>query len=460
MIDLGINNIHSEEDKADDSIYKWRTPRRDEFWRKIPEWAGVSSAEFGSEDWQERNSITSPEKLQSVLGALVSDGFVADILEGLQRAPMVMRLSPYILSLINWNSPYDDPIRRQFLPVASQKEEDHPLTKFDSTHEQADSPAPGLTHRYYDRVLFLSTDICPVYCRFCTRSYAIGLDTEKVQKLAFSSNRARWNQCFDYIRSNPQIEDVVISGGDVFRLKPAMITEIAEALLKISHVRRLRFATKGLAVLPMKITSNKEWLNALTKASQIGRSLFKEVVIHTHFNTPNEITGFTEDALKVLFERGIPVRNLNVMLRGVNDNEETMTLLCRYLTWLNVRPYYSYMCDMVVGIEDLRFPLAKGVGIEKYVRGSLSGPYTPQFVVDPPGGCGKRTVHSYELYDQESGLSVYSAPSVKAGKLFVYADPLRSLSTEMQRYWMKPQGPEEIIRDLLKRLNAQIEDLE
>jgi lysine 2,3-aminomutase len=251
----------------------------------------------------------------------------------------------------------------------------------------------------------------------------------------------------------------VISGGDVFRLKAEQISLIAETLLAIPHVKRLRFATKGLAVLPMKIIGDSDWLNALAKAAEAARRMFKEVVLHTHFNHPNEITGFTEDALNALFIRGIAVRNLSVMLRGVNDDVDTMLMLCRRLTWMNVRPYYSYMCDMVVGIEDLRFPLSKGLEIEKGVRGALSGPYTPLFVVDPPGGCGKRSVHSFELYDKESGLSIYSAPSVKARQLFLYADPLHSLSSQAATAWLEPTKAKEFILRALANIGATVEDL-
>jgi lysine 2,3-aminomutase len=209
----------------------------------------------------------------------------------------------------------------------------------------------------------------------------------------------------------------------------------------------------------MKILGDSDWLDALTKAAEDARRMFKEVVLHTHFNHPNEITGLTEDALNTLFGRGISVRNLSVMLRGVNDDVNTMTMLCRRLTWMNVRPYYSYMCDMVVGIEDLRFPLSKGLEIERGVRGALSGPYTPLFVVDPPGGCGKRNVHSYELYDKESGLSIYSAPSVKARQLFLYADPLHSLSSEVAAAWLQPKEARGFVSRALASIGASEKDL-
>ena len=170
---------------------------------------------------------------------------------------MAVRVSPYMIASIDWTRPYEDPIRRQFIPVASKLLPDHPRLTLDSLHEQDDSPVQGLIHRYVDKALFLPLQTCPVYCRFCTRSYAIGPDTANVDKTPLAKTTELWKQAFEYIAERPEIEDIVISGGDVYQLAPKNITLIGEALLAIPHIRRLRFATKGLAVMPMKILTDR-----------------------------------------------------------------------------------------------------------------------------------------------------------------------------------------------------------
>jgi lysine 2,3-aminomutase len=348
---------------------------------------------------------------------------------------MAMRLSPYLLALMDWDDPYACPLRRQFIPVGSQFCEDHPQLDLDSLHEQADSPVPGLTHRYGDKVLFLPLNTCPVYCRYCTRSYSVGPDTGEVEKAALRVDYSRWRRAFAYLASRPEVEDVVVSGGDAYNLRPDQVEAIGLTLLGIPHVRRIRFATKGLAVMPQKVLSHPEWVDAVTRVAEHGRKKHKEVAIHTHFSHPAEVTWVSQKATGLLYERGITVRNQCVLLRGVNDTVETMALLVRRLSYVNVHPYYVYLCDMVRGVEDLRTSLAAAERVEKGVRGVTAGFNTPTFVCDTPGGGGKRCLHSYEHYDRETGVAVYTAPSVKPGTFFVFCDPLHSLGEESRRRW-------------------------
>ena len=163
---------------------------------------------------------------------------------------MSIRVSPYLLSLIDWSDAYNDPLRRQFVPVASRLFPDHPKLTLDSLHEQADAPVPGLTHRYPDKALFLALDTCPVYCRFCTRSYAVGVDTDEVEKVSLKATEDRWDRAFRYISERPELEDIVVSGGDSYQLKARQITLIGNRLLELPNIRRIRLATKGPAVMP------------------------------------------------------------------------------------------------------------------------------------------------------------------------------------------------------------------
>ncbi|HEV7559602.1 MAG TPA: KamA family radical SAM protein, partial [Kofleriaceae bacterium] len=343
-------------------------------------------------------------------------------------------VSPYLLSLIDWSDPYNDPLRRQFVPVASKLLPDHPKLTLDSLHEQADAPVPGLTHRYPDKALFLALDTCPVYCRFCTRSYAVGVDTDEVEKVSLKATEDRWDRAFQYISERVELEDIVVSGGDSYQLKARQITLIGNKLLEMPNIRRIRFATKGPAVMPMKLITDHEWLDALTGVVERGRKLHKEVVLHTHFNHPNEITAITKRALDGVFERGIITRNQSVLQRHVNDSVATMQLLVKRLGHCQVQPYYVYVHDLVKGVEDLRTTLQTALDIEKAVRGVTAGFHTPTFVVDAPGGGGKRVAHSFEHYDRETGISVFAAPSVKPG-FFVYFDPVDTLEPHVQARW-------------------------
>ncbi len=360
--------------------------------------------------------------------------FYADVAEGFQCAPMSIRVSPYLLSLIDWADPYNDPLRRQFVPVASKLFPDHPKLTLDSLHEQADAPVPGLTHRYPDKALFLVLDTCPVYCRFCTRSYAVGVDTDNVEKVSLKATEERWERAFRYMAERPELEDIVVSGGDSYQLKARQITLIGNRLLELPNIRRIRFATKGPAVMPMKLLTDTEWVDALTAVVERGRKLHKEVVLHTHFNHPSEITAITKRALDAMFERNVIVRNQSVLQRGVNDSIATMQLLVKRLGHCQVHPYYVYVHDLVKGVEDLRTTLQTALDIEKAVRGVTAGFHTPTFVVDAPGGGGKRVAHSFEHYDRDTGISVFSAPSVKPG-YFLYFDPVDTLVPEVQKRW-------------------------
>ena len=425
-----------------------------EFWRGIPAYKDVDEATFLDHGWQYRHSVKTVDELAETVQDLVTPQFLEDLRTGFHRAPMNVRVSPYAMALINWADPYDDPIRTQFIPLASRLLPDHPKLSLDSLHELEDAPIPGLTHRYVDKALFLPTNVCPVYCRFCTRSYAIGGDTDVVEKAELATDPKRWQQAYDYIASRPELQDIVISGGDMYQLPAKSLKKIGDALLDISNVRRMRFATKGPAILPSKILTDTAWTEALISVVDRGRTMGKDVVLHTHFNSPNEITWITEKAMRLLFERGVFVRNQSVLIRGVNDNQETMRLLVKRLGYLNVHPYYVYMHDMVKGVEDLRTTIQTAIEIEKFVRGSTAGYNTPLFLCDAPGGGGKRDVHSFDYYDRENGIAVYSAPSVKPGQWFLYYDPIDQLSKDAQARWKDPATQDKMIADAVAKAEA------
>lgn len=229
---------------------------------------------------------------------------------------------------------------------------------------------------------------------------------------------------FEYIESHPTVQDVVVSGGDSYYLLPEQLTAIGRRLLSMPNIKRIRIASKGLAACPMRmIDPDDDWADALIRLSDFGRSVGKSVALHTHFNHAREVTWITELAARKLFGAGVIVRNQTVLLRGVNDSVAAISKLIRRLADLNIQPYYVYQGDIVQGLDDLRTPLSTIIDIEKHVRGTIAGFMTPTFVVDLPGGGGKRSVTSYKSYDEATGVSTWTAPGVKGEQLFEYHDP-------------------------------------
>jgi len=429
-----------------------RNYRNDDFWKIIPAWAAVTRGEFSSHLWQMKHSIRKVEQVKKALGARLSEEIYNDILAGQKITPMNIRITPYIFALIDWENPKDDPLRKQFLPLGSQFLEDHPYKMEDSLSEDVDSPVPMLTHRYPDKVLFLPTTLCPVYCSYCTRSRIIGGSTETMEKETYGANQKKWDDVFAYLMKSPLVEDVVVSGGDAMMLTGKQIRYIGENLLKIPHIRRIRLATKGIAIFPQKVLTDDDWFGAVKEIHKLGQAFGKQVVIHTHFSSPREITKWSQMAMDRIFNAGIIVRNQAVLQAGVNDKVDTMVLMTRQLGHMNIQPYYVYMHDMVQGCEHFRTTLREGVEIEKAVRGTTAGFNTPTFVCDLPGGGGKRHVASYEYYDEENGISVWSAPYVKPGQHFTYFDPIHKLSEAAQKRWYNEGDRKKMIDEALGKV--------
>ncbi|XP_014560154.1 hypothetical protein COCVIDRAFT_23607 [Bipolaris victoriae FI3] len=412
------------------------------YWSHIPSWKDVSNDEFVSYRWQLRNTVSDKHKLYKFLDEVLPErlgsteneqlkrirtksNFIEDAIAAIKLVPMSIRLTPHVLSLVDWNNPLDDPIRRQFLPLRSGIIPDHKYLELDSLHEEQDSPVPGLVHRYPGRALFLATSICPVYCRFCTRSYAVGGNTDTVSKKPQKPSRKRWEVVFEHIANDESLQDIVVSGGDSYFLQPDHVREIGDRLLDIPHIKRVRFASKGLAVAPGRILDDSDpWTDSLIAVSNKGREMGKQVCLHTHINHANEITWITRLAANKLFKHGVIVRNQSVLLKGVNNTFTALSDLIKSLADINIQPYYVYQCDMVQGIEDLRTPLHEIIDLDKQIRGTLSGFMMPAFVIDLPGGGGKRLVSTYEKY--EHGIATYKAPGLPGAKgemTYTYHDP-------------------------------------
>ena len=319
--------------------------------------------------WQVKNRIETYEQLSQYFT------FEPEEAEGIKKAlaKFRMAITPYYLSLIDPNDPYD-PIRRQAIPQGAECNI-APADLNDPLHEDEDSPAPGLTHRYPDRVLFLITDMCSMYCRHCTRRRFAGQKDDE-------SPSERIEKCLAYIEKTPQVRDVLLSGGDALMVSDKKLEYIIQRLRAIPHVEIVRIGSRTPVVCPQRITP--ELCDMLKK--------YHPIWLNTHFNHPNEFTPEAEAALARLANAGIPLGNQTVLLRGVNDCVHVMKKLMHELVRNRVRPYYIYQCDLSMGLEHFRTPVSKGIEIIENLRGHTSGYAVPTFVVDAPGGGGKTPV--------------------------------------------------------------------
>jgi len=326
----------------------------------------VADQEWNDWKWQIRNRIVNLEQLRKHISLTPEEE------EGVQESLKMLRMAitPYYLSLIDPDDP-DCPIRKQAIPTKKETYRS-PADLLDPLHEDEDSPVPGLTHRYPDRVLFLITDQCSMYCRHCTRRRFAGQKDHE-------ATGDRIQECINYIARTPQVRDVLLSGGDPLTMSDTRLESIIARLRDIPHVEIIRIGTRTPVVCPQRITP--ELMTMLRK--------YHPIWINTHFNHPNEVTATSRAACEMMADAGIPVGNQSVLLRGVNDCVHIMKDLVHKLVLMRVRPYYIYQCDLSMGLEHFRTPVSKGIEIIEGLRGHTSGYAVPTFVVDAPGGGGK-----------------------------------------------------------------------
>lgn len=343
----------------------------------------VTDEQWNDWKWQVKNRIETLDQLKQYvqLTPEEEDG-VRSVLSTLRMA-----ITPYYLSLIDPNNP-KDPVRRQCIPtVLETHKADADL--LDPLHEDEDSPVPGLTHRYPDRVLFLITDMCSMYCRHCTRRRFAGQKDDE-------SPQDRIEKALEYIERTPEVRDVLLSGGDALMVSDAKLEYIISRLRAIPHVEIVRLGTRTPVVCPQRITP--ELCEMLKK--------YHPIWINTHFNHPNEVTPEAIEACNRLANAGVPLGNQSVLLRGVNDCVHVMKKLVHCLVKMRVRPYYIYQCDLSMGLEHFRTPVSKGIEIIEGLRGHTSGYAVPTFVVDAPGGGGKTPVMPQYVISQAPGKVV------------------------------------------------------
>lgn len=335
-----------------------------------PQWKDVPTAQWEDWRWQMQHAVRTTRQLAELLPLPVKG--LAD-LERLE-SKYKLALPPYYLSLIDVNDPYGDPIGLQSLPHLAETLDDSTEELEDPLEEDQDSPVPGLTHRYPDRVLLITTPVCSMYCRFCTRK-RVTMDREGWDAPSHDELRM-----IEYIRQHPEIHDCILSGGDSLMLPPAKLRWFLTSLAEIPHVDVIRVGTRVPVTLPQKLF-DQQWIDILHETGKVW--------VQTHFNHPREITPEAARGCRNLINAGLPINNHAVLLKGVNDALPTMRDLMRGLLRIKVRPYYLFHCDPVTGAGHFRTSVWKGLEIMEGLRGHMSGLGVPTYVIDGLYGAGK-----------------------------------------------------------------------
>src|SRR3989338_1344509 len=342
-----------------------------------------------------KKSIVNDEQLCAIFKDKVSIS-AEDIEKVVKKYPM--SINPYYLSLIKKQ---DDAIWNQCIPDI--KEIDDNFGMEDPLHEETDSPVPGLTHRYPDRVLLLVSNRCAMYCRFCTRKRKVGMPYKTMSREDILKG-------IEYIKEHKEIRDVLLSGGDPLLLDDSELEFIIKSIREIRHVEIIRIGTRVPCTLPQRITQE---LCAMLKK-------YHPIYINTHFNHPNEITPISKRACEMLADAGIPLGNQSVLLKGINDNPAIMKKLVQKLLAIRVKPYYIYQADLTKGTNHFRTKVNEGIDVIKSLRGFTSGMCVPHFVIDAPGGGGKIPITpNYVVKEEGSSIKLKNYE----GKEFTYIEP-------------------------------------
>jgi lysine 2,3-aminomutase len=424
-------------------------------WRRLPGWRDVTEAQWADAQWQRVNCVKNIRQLRAVFGGLLTDDFYDDLQrDQAERATMSLLIPPQMINTMVPDAvPADDtfradPVRRYMLPVFSDRDPEwpsHPHSSRDSLHEHEMWAVEGLTHRYPTKVLAEVLPTCPQYCGHCTRMDLVGNSTPQVQKLKFGLKPVdRLDAMIDYLKRNPGVRDVVVSGGDVANMPWRNLESFVMRLLDIETVRDIRLATKALMGMPQHWLQN-DVVEGLERVARTAARRGVNLAIHTHVNHVNSVTPLVAQAAKTALEVGVrDVRNQGVLMRGVNATQADLLDLCFALQGeANVLPYYFYMCDMIPNSEHWRVSVAEAQALQHGIMGYLPGYATPRIVCDVPY-VGKRWVHQIEEYDRERGVS-YWTKNYRTGielddpealtRTYEYYDPIHTLPAAGQQWW-------------------------
>jgi len=340
--------------------------QRDNWYAGQGRWSDVPASDWNDWHWQLRNRITTLAQLETLLE--LSPQERAGCLFAAHK--LALAITPHFFNLIDPQDP-NCPVRRQVIPHIDESVV-APGESADPVGEEGTMPVPGIVHRYPDRVLFLVTDRCASYCRYCTRSRLVS----NAQSYDF---HPELEQGLQYNAAHPEVRDVLISGGDPLLLSDAKIDALLGRLRAIPHVEFIRMGSRIPVFLPQRITP--ELAAIFRKHGPIWMSI--------HTNHPKEITRELAEACERLSLAGVPLGNQSVLLNGINDTPEIMKSLVHRLLMMRVRPYYLYACDLIEGSTHFRAPIQKGIDIIRALRGHTTGYGVPQLTIDGPGGGGK-----------------------------------------------------------------------
>lgn len=376
-------------------------------------WSDVPSSLWDDWKWQLKNRVTRLDQLEDRI-ALTPEERAGVRLAG---SKLAMGITPHFFNLIERDNP-DCPIRRQVIPRLEEASTT-PWEMVDPCGEDSHMPVPGLVHRYPDRVLFLVTDRCASYCRYCTRSRVVSGAGEQELHTDF-------DEAFRYLEVHTEVRDVLFSGGDPLLFSDDKLEALLTRARAIPHIEFLRIGSRVPIFLPQRITPG--FCAMLRKVHPVWMSV--------HVNHPRELTSEVRDALGRLADAGVPLGNQSVLLAGVNDDADTMKELVHRLLLCRVRPYYLYQLDLIKGSSHLKVPVRKGLEIIEQLRGYTTGYAVPQYVIDAPGGGGKVPINpGYVLYHDEEKIVVRNYE----GKVFEYPEVEVSEYAEIPP-WLDGQG--------------------
>lgn len=387
------------------------------YYQRFDVWKNVTPEEWNDWRWQLKNAISTVEQLEKIIPLTKKER--GEVSKAIKHSKFIAL--PFYLSLIDRSNP-ECPIRLSAIPQIAELEKGMG-DLVDPLAEDRDSPVPRIVHRYPDRVLFLVSEICSMYCRFCTRRRLV------LDRSAEELN-AEHDKAIEYITKHAEVRDVILSGGDALMLSDNQLENILKRLRAIPHVEVVRVASRAPCVFPMRITEDL--------CQMLAR--YHPIYFMTHFNHPYEITWHAREACDKISRAGMPILNQSVLLRKINSDPFIMKKLNHELLKIRVTPYYIYQCDLAEGIEHFRTSVSKGVEIMEYLRGHTSGIAIPTFVIDAPGGGGKIPVmpnYLLTLSDEiavvrnyRGMMSAYVNPKIRAADCSTAKDVRETLKPE------------------------------
>lgn len=399
--------------------------RTGEYWRQVKIWKDITRDQWNDWNWQYHNLLMTVQDLAQVIPLSQQEIEAGEATKGEYK----FSTTPYYATLID-PSNSECPIRLQTVPDLNELEKGA-VDLHDPLAEDSNSPVPGLVHRYPDRVLWLITTSCAMYCRFCTRRRIVLAKGHRTER--------ELDMTMDYLRAHPEVRDVIISGGDALFVGDKYLENCLKRLREIPTIEIIRIASRNLVVCPMRVTE---------KLAKMIRQ-YAPVYMMTHFNHPYEMTEEARAACSLLVDHGIPIMNQTVLLRKINSDPIILRALFHELLKNRVKPYYLYQCDLSEGIEHFRTPVQKGIEIIESLRGHTSGLAVPEFVIDAPGGGGKvPLMPQYLISESDKKVVVRNY----RGFLSVYSQPEEtdcdcSTAAEMtKRYpYIHPEGPDQLL---------------